>query len=132
MTDLQHLRSFLLGLLILLQLTSTFHVLAASPSDFESDISWPQAVDDFDQHLINLVRARRQADIDEEDAPIVSTSTTPAPVSNGTKNFTIDWAEVERNWVKVLSEEEVGQKWNEMETKLKNGKGKNSFKFQPD
>lgn len=129
----QHLRSFLLGIL-LLQLTSCVvvpHAEAASkssksshPSEIESDISWPQAFDEFDQKLINIVRSKRQADLEEEDerpGAATTTSTTPAPATNTTKNFTIDWDEVERNWVKVLSEEEVAQKWNAMETKLKNG-----------
>ena len=54
-----------------------------------------------------------------------SETSEPAPVSaskNATaKNFTIDWEEVEKRWHATISEEEVGKKWAEMETGLKNG-----------
>jgi hypothetical protein len=134
-------------------------------------VAWPSAIDSEDQHMINLVRHRRQADEDgggesegfldlsttppetpetsdpatspqgtspttpsttaaseapEEAQPSESSesdiSATPAPAkSNSTKNFTIDWNEVEKKWQATLPEEEVGKKWQEMETGLKNG-----------
>lgn len=54
-------------------------------------------------------------------AATVDTETTSNKVNSTKKNFTIDWNEVERNWERTLSEEEVAQKWKEMETGMKNG-----------
>ena len=88
-------------------------------------ILWPKAVDDFDQHLINLVRRRRDVEDreDREDDEEVSSSTTPSPkAGNATaKNFTIDWNEVDKAWKKTLPEEEVAKKFADMEKGLKNG-----------
>lgn len=142
--------------LLLLVVPPTFTSKAAH----DDDIAWPTPVDQFDQHLIDLVRNRRQAsdDVDDEETtteipPSSSSSTTTqasesssedaeasTPTSesttssdevvsstvasektNSTKNFTIDWNDVERRWQETISEEEVGKKWRDMETGMKNG-----------
>lgn len=84
-------------------------------------VSWPKPVDDFDAHLINLARSKRASD-DLEDT--LTTTVAPAAAEKNVtkKNFTIDWNEVQRNWEKILSEEEVKKKWDDMETSTKNGK----------
>lgn len=86
----------------------------------DDDIAWPQAYDEFDEHLINLARSKRQASEDEESELLTTTTSAPGK-ANTTKNYTIDWAEVEANWVKTISEQEVVEKWNKMEAGLKNG-----------
>lgn len=152
-------------LCLLLVVPPTFTSKAAH----DDHIDWPTPVDQFDQHLIDLVRTRRQASDEAEDeektteTPASSSSsttsaapetpaedveetaselpsTTSAPLSERTassdevvsstvasgkantkKNFTIDWNDVERRWQETISEEEVGKKWKDMETGLKNG-----------
>lgn len=105
------------------------HVLSVSSESQQQEqldqILWPKAVDDFDQHLINLVRRRRDVEDreDKEDDEEVSSSTTVSPkAGNATaKNFTIDWNEVDKAWRKTTPEEEVIKKYADMEKGLKNG-----------
>lgn len=139
-------------------------VVPSFTSKHTDEVDWPAPIDEYDQHLINLARHRRQVSDDEAEeiesvdpttttlATAASTTTTESPApssstastteaseqpqgegdttatttaapakSNTTKNFTIDWAEVERRWEATISEEEVGKKWHDMETGLKNG-----------
>lgn len=113
--------SFLLLFIVSLPVKTTSSSSSPSSSSFQDEISWPKAYDDFDEHLINLARNKRQTLGEDEDAEGVTT-TTPAPGSkNITKNYTIDWNEVEANWVKTISEQEVAEKWNKMEKGLQNG-----------
>ena len=88
----------------------------------EEVINWPKATDDFEQHLINLVRNRRQTgDDDEDDKTSTTTASSVKPANATAKNFTIDWNEVDKHWQATISEEEVGKKWANMEKSLKNG-----------
>lgn len=82
-----------------------------------SAVQWPKPVDEYDQHLITLARSRRQV----ADEDLLTTTAAPDAKKNTTKNLKIDWAEVEANWTKVLTEEEVKKKWDAMETNTKNG-----------
>ena len=95
-----------------------------------SQIQWPKGVDEFDEHLINLARFKRQlSDEDSTEAPITTTTSPVFSATNAPKNSSkitkIDWNEVEANWRKVLSEDEVKAKWATMEATTKSGK---SFK----
>lgn len=93
------------------------------PLSTSTDVKWPKPVDDFDAHLINLARFKRQAsDPLEDDAVDITTTAAPVAAKKVKANFTIDWNEVQRSWEKVLSEDEVKVKWDAMESNLKNGK----------
>jgi len=109
-------KSIFLVVIVLIQVIWT----TCSPPQEENVIKWPNAVDEFDQHLINLARYRRDVDDEDESPPL---TTTPSPKTGNTtaKNFTIDWNEVNKKWHETISEEEVGKKWTDMEKGLKNG-----------
>lgn len=69
--------------------------------------------------VTSVTNSPAESSSDPESAPLK-----PPGVNNTAKvakNFTIDWDEVERRFQATLPEEEVGKKWAEMESGLKNG-----------
>ncbi|CAG2111314.1 unnamed protein product [Medioppia subpectinata] len=66
-------------------------------------------------------RFRRQTELNESDSILFMNPITTDSINSSNKSSNISWDEINETFDRYLTEEEVQNKWNSMETNLKSG-----------